>query len=85
MGEPFNLINMDLPKFLLADNTDYPNDIFVLHTEYPQFIINLANDEIEWLEDVRGEKESELTNEIQELIEQASVFYDREVERFERE
>lgn len=76
---------MQLPKFLLADNTDFPNEIFILHTEYPQFIINLVNDEIEWLEDVRGENESELTNEIQELIEAASAFYDREMERFEHE
>lgn len=75
---------MNLPKFLLADNSDFPDDIFVLHTEYPQFIINLVNDEIEWLEDVRGEKESELTNEVSELVEQASAFYDREMERFEK-
>ena len=32
---------MTLPKFLLGDNTDHPEDIFIIHTEYPQFIINL--------------------------------------------
>ncbi len=76
---------MKLPKFLICDNTDFPDDIFILHTDYPQFIINLIDDEIEWLEDVRGENETELTNEINELIEEASKFYDREMERFEKE
>ena len=76
---------MKLPKFLICDNTDFPNDIFILHTDYPQFIINLVDDEIEWLEDVRGENETELTNEINDLIEEASKFYDREIERFEKE
>ncbi|MCK0130659.1 hypothetical protein MWU59_04000 [Flavobacteriaceae bacterium F08102] len=74
---------MKLPKFLLGDNTDFPEDIFIIHTDYPQFIINLANDEIEWLEDVQGDSETALTNEINDLIEQASVFYDREMKRYE--
>ena len=73
---------MQLPKFLLGDNTDFPDDIFIVHTDYPQFIINLVNDEIEWLEDVTGENQEELTNEINDLIEKASTFYDREMERY---
>lgn len=74
---------MTLPKFLLGDNTDYPEDIFIVHTEYPQFIINLVNDEIEWLEEVQVDNETDLTNEINDLIEQASLFYDREMQRYE--
>lgn len=74
---------MQLPKFLLGDNTDFSDDIFIIHTDYPQFIINLVNDEIEWLEDVTGENQDELTNEINKLIEQASSFYDREMERYQ--
>jgi len=73
---------MKLPKFLLGDNTDFPDDIFIVHTDYPQFIINLVNDEIEWLEDVRGDNENALTNEVNNLIEEASKFYDREMERY---
>jgi hypothetical protein len=76
---------MKLPKFLICDNTDFPDDIFILHTDYPQFIINLVDDDIEWLEDVKGDNETELTNEINGLIDQASVFYDREMERIEKE
>jgi len=73
---------MNLPKFLLGDNTDHPEDIFIIHTEYPQFIINLLNDEIEWLEEVISDNESSLKNEIQNLIESASQFYDREMKRY---
>lgn len=72
---------MTLPKFLLGDNTDHPDDIFVVHTEYPQFIINLVNDEIEWMDDLQGNEE-ELAIEIAQLIEEASLFYDREMERY---
>lgn len=76
---------MELPKFLLGDNTDHPDDIFIIHTDYPRFIINLANDEIEWLEDVETDNETELENEVSELIEQASAFYDREMDRYEEQ
>ncbi len=76
---------MTLPKFLLGDNIDFPNDIFIIHTEYPQFIINLVNDEIEWLEDIQTDNETALTNEVNELIELASQFYDREMERYDNE
>ncbi len=74
---------MEIPKFLLADNTDYPSAIFILHTEYPRFIINLENDEVEWLEEFSKEDEEELSNETENLIEAATAFYDREVSRYE--
>lgn len=74
---------MTIPKFLLGDNTDYPNDIFIIHTEYPQLIINLVNDEVEWLEEIQADNDTELSNEVNELIELASQFYDREMERYE--
>ena len=76
---------MKLPKFLLGDNTDFPNDIFIVHTEYPQFIINLVTDDIEWLEDVHANNETELANEVNELIAQASQFYDREMKQYDNE
>lgn len=73
---------MDFPKFLLGDNTDYPDAIFVVHTEFPRFIINLENDEVEWLEDFDKSDEEELANEAESLITQANEFYDREVDRY---
>jgi hypothetical protein len=74
---------MELPKYILGDNTDFPNAIFVIHTEFPRFIINLENDEIEWLEHFDQHDEKELLNETERLIEEASQFYDREVSRYE--
>lgn len=74
---------MTLPKFLLGDNTDYPDAIFIVHTEYPRFIINLENDEVEWLEEFSREDESDLAVEAEKLVELAVAFYDREVSRYE--
>lgn len=74
---------MEFPKFLLGDNTDYPDAIFVVHTEFPRFIINLENDEVEWLEDFDTSDEEELTSEAEGLIQQANDFYDREISRYE--
>ncbi len=74
---------MELPKFLLADNTDYPDAIFIVHTEYPRFVINLQNDEVEWLEEFSKEDEQELASEAESLIEAATGFYDREVSRYD--
>ena len=47
---------MELPRFLLADSTQLPDEMFVLHTEYPRFLINLVNDEIEWFDDLDEEE-----------------------------
>jgi len=74
---------MDFPKFLLGDNTDYPNAVFVIHTEFPRFIINLENDDVEWLEDFDQHDQKELESEAEGLIRQATEFYDREVLRYE--
>jgi len=74
---------MNLPKYILGDNTDYPNAIFVIHTEFPRFIINLENDEIEWLEEFDNHDKEELLNTTEQLVNEASEFYDREVSRYE--
>ena len=74
---------MEIPKFLLADNTDHPTSIFILHTEFPRFIIDLKTDEVEWLEEFSKEDEEELNEMTADLIEQATAFYDRELSRYE--
>ncbi len=74
---------MDLPKFLLGDNTDFPDAIFVVHTEFPRFVINLANDEVEWLEEFDQHDQEELESETENCIKEATEFYDREVARYE--
>ena len=74
---------MQLPKFILGDNTDHPEAIYIIHTDFPRFIINLENDEIEWFEEFDDEDQKELENELENLIQAASDFYDREVSRYE--
>lgn len=73
---------MELPKFILGDNTDMPDAIFIVHTQFPRFILNLENDEIEWLENFDSNEEQELLEETEKLIAEASDFYDREVSRY---
>ena len=65
------------PKFLLGDNTDYPDAIFIIHTEFPRFILNLADDEVD------KEDEEELAASAEGLIQEATAFYDREISRYE--
>jgi len=73
---------MDFPKFLVADNTDLPDAVYIVHTEFPDFILNLENDEIKWLDDIGDESEGDLTKILEGLIAEAEVFYTREVERY---
>ncbi len=74
---------MELPKFILGDNSAYPEAIFVIHTEFPRFIINLQDDEIEWLEDFDKGDEEELLTESRNCIAEASKFYDAEVAQYQ--
>ena len=70
---------MELPKFLLADNSSLQNVIFIIHTEYPRFIMNITNDEVHWLEDFDKKDEEILNFESELLINDALSFYDKEI------
>lgn len=74
---------MELPKFLLGDNTDFPEDIFIIHLDYPRFIINLKDDEVEFMEEAEDLDEAELNDEMESLIVLANAFYDREIKLYE--
>ncbi|HAF47101.1 MAG: hypothetical protein ABWW61_00295 [Flavobacteriales bacterium] len=73
---------MEFPKFLVADNTDLRDAVFIVHTEFPAFILNLENDEVKWLDDITDESEGDLTKTLEGLITEAEDFYTREVERY---
>lgn len=73
---------MDLPKYLLGDNTDHPDAVFVIHTQFPRFIINLENDDVEWLEEFDSHDRKEIETETENFIKEAGEFYDREVARY---
>ena len=74
---------MELPKFLIADNSSFEDDLFIVHTEYPRFILNVSNDEVHWLEDFDKEDEANLKAESHFLIEAAFDFYNNEMESLE--
>ncbi len=74
---------MNIPKFLIGDNTDFQDSIFVIHTDFPRFIIDLSSDELEWLETIDASEAKELEEEMTSLIQAANDFYDREVARYE--
>jgi hypothetical protein len=73
---------MTLPTYILGDNTDHPNAIYIIRTEFPRFIINLEDDELEWFEEFDAHDERELETEMKNYIQEASKFYDREIARY---
>ncbi len=67
----------------MADNTEFPDDVFIVHTEYPRFILNLSDDQVEWLEEFTEVDRKELETETENLIREATAFYDREISRYD--
>ena len=53
----------NFPKFILGDNTDMPDAMFVVHLEYPRFVLNLDTDEVEWLEEFEEEDVKKVNSE----------------------
>ena len=76
---------MTIPKFLIGDNSNCPDAIFVIHTEFPRFIIDLTKDEIEWFEEFDRQDQSELATEAENAIKQATEFYDAEITKYDNE
>jgi hypothetical protein len=66
---------MELPKFLIANNSELEETLFVVHTEYPRFILNVLNDELHWLEEFDKEDETNLKSESHPLMESAFTFF----------
>lgn len=74
---------MNVPKFLLADNSQFPEDLFVVHTEFPSFILNIATDEVVWLDELEAEDGVNLEEEVAVILDKAYEFYDQEMESFD--
>lgn len=72
---------MEIPKFLLADNSKFDEAIFVLHTDYPKFLINIVDDSIYWFEEFNKEEKKELDLITPKLIQEAFDFYDNEIRK----
>ena len=73
---------MKIPKFLLADNSDFPEDLFVVHTEYPRFILNVEEEEVEWLDDLEGDDEETMADEATKVVESAFKWCDEELAKY---
>ncbi len=74
---------MKIPRFILGDASEAPNSIFVIHTEFPRCIIDLSTDELKFLDDISKEDEDELREETENLVKEATDFYDAEVKFYE--
>tara|TARA_B110000977_G_scaffold200244_1_gene290051 strand:+ start:1142 stop:1393 length:252 start_codon:yes stop_codon:yes gene_type:complete len=79
---------MKVPKFLVGDNTESQDTVFIIHTESPKFVLNLDTDDVMWMDDDLPEllgtaDEAELTTAISELLALADEFYQREIDRYE--
>tara|TARA_X000000950_G_C13614342_1_gene536653 strand:- start:126 stop:377 length:252 start_codon:yes stop_codon:yes gene_type:complete len=79
---------MKVPKFLVGDNTEHPDAVFIIHTQIPRFILNIDSDDVEWLDEdlpslLGTDDEAELTTAISKFLAQADEFYQAEIERYE--
>ena len=79
---------MKVPKFLVGDNTESQDTVFIIHTQSPKFILNLDTEDVMWMDDHLPEllgtnDEAELTTAISELLALADEFYQREIDRYE--
>ncbi|MAJ31896.1 MAG: hypothetical protein CMC18_04470 [Flavobacteriaceae bacterium] len=74
---------MELPKFILGDNTTVKDTVYVIHTEFPRFILNVANDDLMWFEEFSNEDEKEIEEITEKLVQEALTFYDAEVAEYD--
>lgn len=71
---------MILPKFLIADNEDFPENTYVVHTESPRFIVDVDTEEFEILDGSDRNAPG-----MEDLIVRALEFYEDELDRYEDE
>lgn len=76
---------MQAPKFLIADNSDYPEKMFILHTEFPSFLMDVETEEMEWYDELEEEPGIDIENEVAELIKLAYEFFDKEMDSYDLE
>jgi len=73
-----------LPRFLLADNFELPEKVFIVHTIKPKFIVECSVDdfnvdqEIHWID-----KEPGSVNEVEKLLSDAEEYYNEEFENID--
>ncbi|MCT4664047.1 MAG: hypothetical protein N4A45_02290 [Flavobacteriales bacterium] len=70
---------MTTPRFLMADNSQDPERIYVVHTQDPHFVYDIMAEDFVWIENnlsevIGSEDESEITTALTQLIEDALAF-----------
>ena len=81
---------MQLPKFVLAENSDHIEAIYIVHLEFPRFIVDLntmdSEDpnslEMEIMDFIEESDEQDMQEELEKLVIPAAEFYEREIERY---
>lgn len=71
---------MELPKFLIADNDEYPENSYVVYTGTPSFIIDVDTEEYHIFNGSTVDEDA-----MQDLIEQALGFYEDELEKYDQD
>lgn len=71
---------MELPKFLVADNSDYPEVTFVVHTEKPRFILDVDTQEYALLD-----KSYPTEDVMAALLDEAQAFFESELDKYEED
>ena len=71
---------MELPKFLVADNSSYPEVTFVIHTEKPRFILDVDTQEYALLDNSHPNNDQ-----MADLLDEAQAFFESELDTYEEE
>jgi len=73
-----------LPRFLLADNFEVPDKVFVVHTIKPRFIVETnvedfnVDQQVHWID-----KEPSNPSEIEKLLSDAEEYFNEEFENID--
>ena len=51
---------MEAPKFLIADNSEFPDKLFILHTDFPRFLLDVETEDIECFDELEDDPDVEL-------------------------
>ncbi len=76
---------METPKFLIADNSEFPEKIYILHTDFPRFLLDIETEEIEIYDEIEEDSETDVETELATLLEEAYAFFDKEMDTYEEE
>ncbi|MGB0883421.1 MAG: hypothetical protein ACPG4W_02815 [Flavobacteriales bacterium] len=76
---------METPKFLMGDNSQQPDQLYVIHTQDPHFIYNVSEEQFAYLDDnleevIGTDDEAELSTALTELTEAAINFCQEEMD-----